>query len=83
MEQNITFTDSDEGKRVVNASGDMVGRIVDVRSGVAYVDPDPDIMDTMKSKLGWGDATDDSDSYPLRVGDILEITDDEVHLQRL
>lgn len=83
MSKNITFDDSDEGKRVVNSSGETVGRIVEVRNGVAYVDPDPDILNTMKSKLGWGDATDDPDSYPLRMSDILEITDDEVRLQRL
>lgn len=83
MEQNRTFGDSDEGKRVVNSSGETVGRIVDVRGGVAYIDPDPDIMDTVEAKLGWGDATDDPNSYPLRMSDVLEITDDEVRLQRL
>lgn len=81
MNQSINFTESDEGKRVVNAEGTTVGRIVDVRHGSAYVDPDPDMFDTIKSKLGWGDI--DDDSYPLQKADVSTVTDDEVRIRRL
>lgn len=81
MEQTITFSENDEGKRVVDASGETVGRVLDVRHGMAYVDPDPDFLDTLTSKLGWGDAADESDAYPLQSTDVREVTDDEVRLK--
>lgn len=81
MKQSITFTESDEGKRVVNAEGRTVGRVVDVRHGSAYVDPDPDMFDTIKSKLGWGDV--DGDAYPLQKSDVDSVTDDEIRIRRL
>ncbi|WP_254536299.1 PRC-barrel domain containing protein [Halomarina litorea] len=78
--QQTRFSESDEGKKVVNANGDTVGRIVEVRSGTAYVDPDPSIADTLLSKLGWAEM--DEDTYPLRADRISAITDDEVRLER-
>ncbi|WP_435361015.1 PRC-barrel domain containing protein [Haloarchaeobius sp. DFWS5] len=78
MKQQISFSEKDEGKRVVNAEGETVGRIVDVRHGTAYVDPDPSVFDTIKSKLGWGDV--DEDTYPLQKADVATVTDDEVRL---
>jgi len=77
---DIEYSDSDEGKKVVNAHGETIGRITEVRGGTAHVDPDPGMMDTMKSKLGWGDA--DQDAYPLKSSDVTEITDDEVHVRQ-
>ena len=76
-----TFTGDDEGKRVVNADGDEVGVIQEVRGGDAYVDPDPGMADTIKSKLGWGDA--DEETYQLDDSNVESITDDEVRLQRM
>ena len=74
-----TFTDGDEGKPVVNADGEQVGRIHEVRAGDAYVDPDPGVTDTIKSKLGWGDA--DEETYRLEE-DRVESIGDEVRLQQ-
>ena len=74
------FTDDDEGKRVVNAEGDEIGRIEAVQGGSAHVNPDPGMTDTLKSKLGWGDA--DEDTYQLDHENVEEITDDEVRLRR-
>lgn len=76
----IEYTDHDEGKTVVNAHGDKIGRITEVRGNTAYVDPDPGMLDTMRSKLGWGDA--DEDTYPLKDDDVTEITDDEVRVRQ-
>lgn len=72
-------TDDDEGKRVVNASGDEMGRISKVESGRAFVDPDPGITDTIRSKLGW--AKEGQDDYQLHADRIDTITDDEVRLK--
>jgi len=77
---NINYTDSDEGKKVMNAHGDEIGRVTEVRGDTAYVDPDPGMMDTMRSKLGWGDA--DKDTYPLKDQDVTEITDDAIHVRQ-
>ena len=73
------LTEADEGKHVVNASGDSIGRVVEVRGGEAHVDSDPGMTDTIKSKLGWGGAQDD-DTYRLDPAHIESVTDDEIRL---
>jgi hypothetical protein len=75
-----TVSESDEGKKVVNAHGDVIGIVSGVRGGTAYVDPDPGITDKIMSKLGWN-STDEED-YPLKQSNIDVITDDEVRLKR-
>ena len=79
MSSNVTVTDEDEGKRVLNARGDEIGRVTEVRNGVAYVDPDPSITDTIKAKLGWGDK-DDEEAFRLDPTNIETVTDDEIRL---
>lgn len=76
----MSYTDENVGMRVVNASGEEIGRVTEVRSGVAYVDPDPSAFDTLKAKLGWEDS--DEDAYPLRDDQVSEVTDDEIRLHR-
>jgi len=51
---------------------------VDVDQGTAYVDPDPGITVTVKSKLGWADA--DHDSIALQHEAIADVTDYEIRL---
>ena len=75
-----TVTDDDEGKHVVNQSGDTVGMVSGVRNDALYVDPDPGLTDKVKSALGWDDI--ESDDYPLKQSRIDTITDDEVRLKR-
>lgn len=81
MSHQIDFDDSDEGKQVVDASGDTVGRVVSVEHGTAHVDPDPGLTEKISSKLGWGDS--DEETYILQEANVAEITDDEVRLDRL
>lgn len=64
----IGFTKEDVGKPVVDTKGERVGRIVDTRGETAYVDPDPDVVDTIKSKLGWTDT--DEENYELDGNDV-------------
>ncbi|WP_265110051.1 PRC-barrel domain containing protein [Halosolutus halophilus] len=78
---SANFTADDEGKRVVNAQGDEIGVVHDVERGTAHVKPDPGMTDTIKSKLGWGDA--DDETYALDADSVERITDDEVRLGRL
>ena len=75
-----TVSESDEGKKVVNAHGDVIGIVSSVRGGTAYVDPDPGVTDKIMSKLGWS-STDDED-YPLNQSKIDAVTDDEIRLKR-
>jgi len=79
MEDDITLTDSDEGKKVVNDRGDDIGRIVEVKGGTAFVDPDPGLTDTIMSTLGWGDS--DEDTYRLNSSNIEAVTDDKVRVK--
>lgn len=71
-------TDDEEGKKVVQGT-ETIGRVVEVKHGTAYIDLDPGVTDTIKSKLGWGDR--DEDTYPLQEESISEITDDEIRLE--
>jgi hypothetical protein len=80
MQDNVTLTADDEGKNVINASGDQVGRVIEVEHGNAYVDPDPGLTDTIRSKLGWGEG--DEESYQLDTSSIESVSDNEIHLRR-
>lgn len=75
----VELTEEDEGKTVVRGD-DSVGRVVEVDHGTAYIDPDPGITDTIKSKLGWGER-ESEDTYPLQEASIESVTDDEVRLE--
>ncbi|WP_266077530.1 PRC-barrel domain containing protein [Haladaptatus caseinilyticus] len=72
------ITDDDEGKKVVDQNGDEVGIVSDVQHGTAHVNPNPGLTDKLKSKLGWGDA--DEDTYPLQDEMVQSVTDDEIRL---
>lgn len=78
MSSDTNLTDDDEGKKVVNAQGDQIGIVSEVKSGSAYIDPDPGITDKVRSKLGWNDA--DEDTYMLPSDSIDAVTDDEIRL---
>jgi|AntRauMinimDraft_3_1070383.scaffolds.fasta_scaffold01840_3 hypothetical protein len=80
MQDEVTLTADDEGKSVVNATGDTIGRVVSVEHGNAYVDPDPGLTDTIRSKLGWGEAG--QDNYQLDAASIESVSDNEIHLSR-
>lgn len=80
MRDNETLTEDDEGKNVVNSSGDQIGRVVNVEHGRAHVDPDPGLTDTIRSKLGWGE--DDEEDYMLDSSSIETVSDNEIRLSR-
>lgn len=80
MAYDIAIDESIEGRRVVNEDGEEIGIVTEVREGTAYVDPEPGMVESLRSKLGWGDA--DQDDYPLPEGAIERVTDEEVHVRR-
>lgn len=72
-------TDEDQGKHVVDSSGEKIGMVTEVKGGTAYVNPDPGLTDMIQSKLGWADA--DQDDYALDADRIDTVTDDEIRLK--
>lgn len=79
MRERTTTNESDRGKPVRNAEGEQVGRVMAVKHGKAYVQPDPGLTDSIRAKLGWGRS--DEDTYELTANSIAAITDDEVRLE--
>lgn len=80
MRDDTTLDEADQGKVVKNADGETVGRVIEVKNNTAHVEPDPDLTDTIRSKLGWGGS--DEDSYALDSSSIDTITGDEIRLNR-
>lgn len=78
-DHDTVLTPDDEGKRVLTADGDEVGRLVDVTGGRGYVERDPSLLDSIAARLGWADVS--ADAHPLDEGSIEEITDDAVLLR--
>lgn len=72
--------EDDVGKKVVYGD-DTVGRVVDFRNGAAYVEPDPGLIESLEAKLGWTDASDEEDAYPLQEEAVSRVTSDEVRLR--
>ncbi len=73
------ITEEDEGKKVIDSGGDEIGMVTEVKSGTAYVNADPSLADTIRSKLGWNEA--DQEDYPLDESSIDTVTDDEIRLR--
>ena len=71
-------TEDDEGKRVVDTEGEPIGMIEAVSGGKAYVDPEPGLVEQIKSLLGWEDA--DEEDYAIDEENIERVTDDEVEI---
>jgi hypothetical protein len=80
MSSETVLSEDDEGKRVVNALGSDVGRIVEVNGENALVDPSPSITESIVTKLGWG-GQENTDTYRLEGMDVGSVTSDEVHLR--
>lgn len=71
-------TGDDEGKTVVDATGEEIGVVTEVEAGRAYVDPHPSLTEKVMAKLGWGEA--DEEDYAVEPSQIARVTDDEVEL---
>ena len=74
-EYRVLLEETDEGKPVVDATGDKIGEVIDVNDGMAYVDPHPSLAEKIMSRLG---ADEDEEYYRLREDRIQRITDDEI-----
>ncbi|ELY98848.1 hypothetical protein C482_11233 [Natrialba chahannaoensis JCM 10990] len=75
-EAAATVTRDDQGKNVVDETGNQIGIISAVEEGTAYVDPEPGLTDRLRARLDWGSHS--SDEYPVEPSQIKAVTDDEV-----
>ncbi|SFG55197.1 hypothetical protein SAMN04488063_2390 [Halopelagius inordinatus] len=75
----VTFTDDDEGKEVVDASGNTLGLVTEIDGETAYVDPDPSLTDTIKADIGWSDS--DSDAYTVDASAVETKASEKLHLR--
>lgn len=71
-------TADDRGKAVIDANGDHIGTVEDVRDGIALVDTRAAIDPTATRALGW---LEESDVAPLRTQVIDTIDDRSIHLR--
>ena len=51
MGEQVTATDV--GNRVVS-DDHMIGKVVDYVDATGYIEPAPNLLDSIRSKLGWG-----------------------------
>ena len=72
-------TQDEEGKTVVDATGEEVGMVVEVENDTMFVDPHPSITDKIKTALDWGGR--DEDAYPVTASQVSQITDNTVELK--
>lgn len=72
------ITEKHEGIAVFNGDEQRIGIVASVENGTAYVNPDPNIIEEFKTKLGWGNS--DQETHPLSEEQIETITDDEIIL---
>lgn len=75
----FTPSEKDEGKTVVDSTGEKVGMVVEVQGDTMYVDPHPSLADRIKTALDWGGK--DDDSYPINASQIENITRSKVELK--
>lgn len=77
--RDTDFTDDDIGKDVLDEDGNKIGIVSSVKTGTAYVDPDPGVTDKIKAALEWDDTGEDT--YPLQEASVEMVTDDVVRLR--
>lgn len=73
-------TEDEIGKRVISEDGEDLGMVASVEEETAYVEPEPGFIDRIKGAVGW--ESDAEDVVPIPSEAVIEITDDEVHLER-
>ncbi len=75
----VELSSDDQGKDVVDETGQQIGIVAEVEDQTAYIDPEPGLTDRLKARLNWGGHGDDD--YPVDSSEINQITDDEVIIE--
>ncbi|WP_226038831.1 hypothetical protein [Natrinema sp. DC36] len=74
-----TFSDDDVGKPIENDADETVGVVTAVEGDVAYVRPDPAVVGSIKSSLGWEKGAETTVTLDRK--SVREITADAVRLE--
>ncbi|WP_266081128.1 hypothetical protein [Haladaptatus caseinilyticus] len=74
-----SLSSEDEGKFLMDAEGEQLGIVSEVKGDTAFVDPDPSIPEAWLEVLGWSSADEDHLSVP--ADSIETVTDKEVRLR--
>jgi len=74
------FKSSDTDADVLDADGERIGTIQDVKGGVAHVKPASRLSQSMRRKLGWEG---EEEMYELRSSRVDRFDDDGVHLRKI
>lgn len=73
-----SLTDEDVGKLVERADGRVIGTVDSLEGGTVRVEPEPDALDTIKARFGWGDL---GEPFTLEESDVRECSETRVHLE--
>lgn len=74
-----TFSDDDVGKPVERADGKVIGVVEAVEGNRARVEPDPDALDSIMARFGWGDIIDEP--FVLDGDAVDAVSDTRIHLE--
>ena len=69
---------AEDVNKIVVYDGEAIGQVVEYTESTAYVEPNPDRADLIRSELDWAHAN--GDTVPLQRELVEEITDDEIVL---
>jgi hypothetical protein len=72
------FRNSDKGKQVMTADGEMVGTVEDIQGDQAHIRPDASLSQSVRDTLGWTDEGEDV--YPLDNSAVDSFSGNEIHL---
>lgn len=75
-----SITQADEGKPVVDARDDKIGVVAEVEDDTAWIEFNPDTTNEIKSRLGFGD-TSDQNTNPIPEEQIDAVGDDKIILK--
>ena len=71
----VVLSDDEIGKTVVDASGESVGTVTGAEAETLRVEPDPNLVERLLAKLGWGEG-----EQHVSAEAIEEIREDEIVL---
>ena len=79
MSSHITLTQNDKGKRVMSATGETIGDVVEIHGRRSFVDPDTGLEETNLERVG-PNHRHDEETIRLYEEQIDEVTENEIVL---
>jgi hypothetical protein len=79
MDIETTLTQNDEGKRVVSATGETIGEVVEVHGRRSFVDPAPGLDETTLERVG-PNHRHDEETIRLYEEQVDDVSENEIRL---